>query len=129
RQALISLQGPRSGTFVESLTGQPVTSESDGRINERSIANQPVLIAGHSRCGEAGFDLFVAAEAAPQLWQIVIERGKEFGARAVRRPLKSPASKLASRAKAWTSMKHTSCPKRASTTPSATPGAATSVRR
>ncbi|MFN7945745.1 MAG: glycine cleavage T C-terminal barrel domain-containing protein [Blastocatellia bacterium] len=82
QQSLISLQGPHAAALLESLTGAAV-SENEITIAERVIADQTVLVATHARCGEAGFDLFVAAEAAPQVWQAIIVRGAEFGARAV----------------------------------------------
>lgn len=82
QQALISLQGPRAAALLASLTGAAV-SENEISITERVIAAQTVLVATHARCGAAGFDLFVAAEAAPQVWQAIIARGAEYGARAV----------------------------------------------
>ncbi|HWQ32838.1 MAG TPA: glycine cleavage T C-terminal barrel domain-containing protein [Blastocatellia bacterium] len=82
QQALISLQGPRAAALLESLTGAAV-SENEITIAERVIADQTVLVATHARCGEAGFDLFIAAEAAPQVWQAIIARGAEYDACAV----------------------------------------------
>ena len=82
QQALISLQGPQSAALIESLTGQTISGE-DSKISEGTITDTSVLIATHSRCGEPGFDLFVATASAPQLWQAIIARGPESGARAV----------------------------------------------
>ncbi len=81
QKALISLQGSQSAALLESLTGQAISSE-DGKISEATIADASVLMATHARCGEPGFDLFVAVESAPQLWQTLIECGQPFGARA-----------------------------------------------
>jgi aminomethyltransferase len=82
-QALISLQGPRAGALLELLTREPADGDTDGAIVQRTMAEHPALIATHARCGEPGFDLFIATEVAPQLWQTIIARGQEFNARAV----------------------------------------------
>jgi len=81
--ALISLQGPRAAALIEELTEQPIAETPEYKYSERAIASYPVFITTHSRCGETGFDLFVAADAAPHIKQIILERGQPFGARAV----------------------------------------------
>lgn len=81
--ALISLQGPRAAALIEELTEQPIAETPEYKYSERAIAGQPVFLTTHSRCGESGFDLFVAADAAPRIRQIILERGQPFGARAV----------------------------------------------
>jgi len=80
--ALISLQGPRAAELIESLTGQQIPTD-EFKIGEREIAGTKLQIASHRRCGEIGFDLFVEAEAAANVKQAILERGKEFGAREV----------------------------------------------
>jgi aminomethyltransferase len=45
---LISLQGPRSAEFIESLTGQTVSNQIPYKIWERRIAQTDVLIAVHN---------------------------------------------------------------------------------
>ena len=81
--ALFSLQGPRAAALISELTTQPIAETPEHKYSERAIAGQPVFITTHSRCGEPGFDLFVTADAAPRLKQIILERGQPFGARAV----------------------------------------------
>jgi folate-binding protein YgfZ len=83
--ALISLQGPRAAALIAALTGQPIAAAPEYHISEHTLGDHSALIAAHARCGETGFDLFVPAEAAPRVWQIILERGQPFGARAIGR--------------------------------------------
>ncbi len=81
--ALVSLQGPRAADLIERLTDQPFLNPERRKISEREIAYLPVRIASHSRCGEIGFDLFVAPESARKLTDLILTRGQDFGAREV----------------------------------------------
>lgn len=78
--ALISLQGPRSAELIETVTEQPLGDLLQFKIVERQIASANVFIAAHQRCGEDGFDLFVRADEAPRVKQMVLRDGKKVGA-------------------------------------------------
>ncbi len=83
RYSLISLQGPRSAELIESLTGLPISSDPQYKISERTISQSNVFIASHNRCGETGFDLFADVASGPKIWESILSRGEEFGARLV----------------------------------------------
>jgi folate-binding protein YgfZ len=76
---LISLQGPRSAEFIESLTGQTISDQVPYKIGEKRVAQTNVLVAVHNRCGETGFDLFIPAEAVSFVREMILSRGREFG--------------------------------------------------
>jgi len=78
--ALISLQGPRSAELIEELTGLPIDT-TQFKISERSIAYANLFAASHHRCGEIGFDLFVVADDAARVKEMILKRGEAFGAR------------------------------------------------
>lgn len=80
--ALISLQGKRSAELVAALTSEPA-EVADYRNNKLTVAGTQVLIAANRRCGEAGFDLFVEAQAAAKVREAILETGNAFGAREV----------------------------------------------
>ena len=82
RDALVSLQGPRSPALIAALTGEPA-AEPEYKFAARRIDGRPVSVATHSRAGERGFDLFIPAETATEVWGAILARGAEFGARAV----------------------------------------------
>ena len=44
-----------------------------------TAAGVPALLARTGYTGEDGFELFVASEQAPQVWQSVLEAGAEHG--------------------------------------------------
>ncbi len=81
--ALLSLQGPRSGKLLSALTGQAIDTNMPYAISTHQLANVPVHIATRSRTGEQGFDLYVPAEAAPQLWHTLFTSGAALGVHAV----------------------------------------------
>lgn len=81
--ALISLQGPRAVDLISELTGQVIKAEPEFSIYECVIDGWNVLVASHSRCGGAGFDLFVPFEYDQAVKQELLNRGVLFGARQV----------------------------------------------
>jgi folate-binding protein YgfZ len=83
--SLISLQGPRSAELIEALTGHPISTNAEYKISERQMVQSHVFITAHHRCGESGFDLFIPADASPRVWETILSRGREFGARPVGR--------------------------------------------
>jgi folate-binding protein YgfZ len=83
QQALVSLQGPRAAELLEALTGESISAQVQYQTHQRQMAQVKLLIATHSRSGELGFDLFIPAEAAPRLWELILEKGQAAGARAV----------------------------------------------
>lgn len=83
RDALLSLQGPRAAELLAELTGQAVRFEPEYNVTECELDGIKILVAAHSRCGGAGFDLFVPAESKDRVWQAILARGALFGARRV----------------------------------------------
>ncbi len=80
--ALISLQGPRAAEVIEELAGLPIDT-TEFKISERELGYANAFAASHRRCGEIGFDLFVLAEDAARIKELILKRGKAFGARPV----------------------------------------------
>lgn len=81
--ALISLQGPRAVDLISESTGQMIKAEPEFLIYESEINRRNILVASHSRCGGAGFDLFIPAEYVSAVKQELLNRGVLFGARQV----------------------------------------------
>lgn len=78
--ALISLQGPRAAELIEDLAGLPIDT-AEFKISEREFGYANVFAASHRRCGEIGFDLFVTADVTARVKEMILKRGKAFGAR------------------------------------------------
>jgi folate-binding protein YgfZ len=81
--ALLSLQGREAAQLLESLTGHSFAEAADVSIQQMTMAEIPVRVAVHARCGEAGFDIFAPEKSAAQLWEMILNHGKSFGVQPV----------------------------------------------
>ncbi|MBT9252407.1 MAG: glycine cleavage system aminomethyltransferase GcvT [Brockia lithotrophica] len=81
RIGLLALQGPRAASFLSHLAEPSVDDLRPFRFRENvTVAGVPVLLASRTGyTGEDGFELFVDAEAVGELWDALLERGREFG--------------------------------------------------
>lgn len=81
--ALISLQGPHAGDLLARLTGGWLPGDKPYAYGQTTIDGLTVEVTTHPRCGSIGYDLFVRASEASALYQNIVRRGEDFGARAV----------------------------------------------
>ncbi len=72
---LLSVQGPKAAELLSTLTGQTIEAAPEYRNYQAEISGVNVLIASHSRCGSAGFDVFLPAASKAQPRQTLIEGG------------------------------------------------------
>jgi aminomethyltransferase len=82
--ALIALQGPRAHAVLGAVTGlddlaTPLDDLGYYAATEATFDGAPLLIARTGYTGEDGFELLVAADAAGELWDAVLEAGAESG--------------------------------------------------
>ncbi|MFN0087474.1 MAG: aminomethyltransferase family protein [Blastocatellia bacterium] len=80
RFALLSLQGPRAAELIAALAGTSFAEAAPYSIGEAAIADAPVRVARHARCGEDGFDLFIPADDRDKALAALLAAGREFGA-------------------------------------------------
>jgi aminomethyltransferase len=76
---LLALQGPQASALVERVGGAALVALPRFGCAETSVAGIPVLAARTGYTGEDGFELFVAAERAPELWQALLDAGSDLG--------------------------------------------------
>lgn len=80
--ALLSINGPSSVQIVEKAFGEqaggPGGLAENGFVQTR-LDDAAVTLARTNRVGELGFDLYVPAESAPGVWEVVCSAGKEHG--------------------------------------------------
>jgi aminomethyltransferase len=69
QSALIALQGPRSYELLQPFTGVDLSAVKYYYAAEGRVAEIPAEIARTGYTGEDGFELFVAADAAEELWR------------------------------------------------------------
>lgn len=70
---LIALQGPRAGDVAARLKADALPALARFGCIETTVASTPVIAARTGYTGEDGFELFVAAGQAANLWQALVE--------------------------------------------------------
>lgn len=78
----IGVWGPRALDLVQPLTATDLSSQAFafGTAREAVIGGVPVSMLRISYVGESGWELHVAAELAPRLWDRLWEAGRNHGA-------------------------------------------------
>ena len=76
---LLALQGPRSRSVLERLTGQDWSDLKFSRGTEARVAGLDVWVWRQGFTGELGYEFWVPAESAPTLWDAVMEAGEPDG--------------------------------------------------
>ncbi len=77
--ALIAIQGPRSLELLQPLTDADLSALKYYYATEGVVAGVPAEIARTGYTGEDGFELFIAADAAPALWETLTREGARVG--------------------------------------------------
>lgn len=72
---LLALQGPGSAVLLERLTKSDLTGLKKNGLRDLELFGVPVRTARTGYTGEDGFEIFVAAGAAPVVWRGLIEAG------------------------------------------------------
>ncbi len=80
---LLSLQGPAAPAVLGDLLGGPVPVLEPLQHVEAQVAGAAVRVVCHSRTGETGYDLWVAADRAAALWDAAAEAGGRHALRPV----------------------------------------------
>jgi aminomethyltransferase len=71
--ALLALQGPESERALRTLTALPLPSMRPFTVMQGPVAGIATLVSRTGYTGEDGFELLVAAEDAPPLWNAVLD--------------------------------------------------------
>src|SRR5512135_2920422 len=77
--ALVALQGPKAATILQALTPLDLAKVAFYHFAEGRVDGIDAIVARTGYTGEDGFELFVAPEAAPGLWQRLIAAGRPHG--------------------------------------------------
>lgn len=83
RWALLSLQGPLSSCALEAALGQGAAALPMWGFRSRPCGGTHVCVARTPTCGEDGFEIFVPAEIAPELWAALSQSRREFAVHSV----------------------------------------------
>jgi aminomethyltransferase len=77
--ALIALQGPKAEAILQPLTPVDLKAVGFYRFAEGPVAGHEAIVARTGYTGEDGFELFVAPEAAPDVWRRLVAAGGPQG--------------------------------------------------
>lgn len=76
--ALIAVQGPQSAAIVEA-SGAETSDLKYFASRTVSVEGVDVLLARTGYTGEDGFELYIPAEAAERIWQLLLDAGEPRG--------------------------------------------------
>lgn len=79
RYAQIAVQGPHALETLQKLTGTELSAIKYYWFADGEVAGTPARIARTGYTGEDGFEIYVAPNAAPAIWNKLLEAGEEFG--------------------------------------------------
>lgn len=78
--AQLAVQGPKAEAVLQKLTDTDLSTIGFFKFKEDvSIAGVPTLVSRTGYTGEDGFELYMPWEAAPKVWEAIIEAGSEYG--------------------------------------------------
>jgi aminomethyltransferase len=76
---LLALQGPKAAAIMQKLAGSEAAALPGFHYRESTIGGITIGCGRTGYTGEDGFEIFVAADKACQLWQIILKAGEPFG--------------------------------------------------
>ena len=77
--ALLALQGPRALEILAPLSSENVSAIRYYRFKTGTVAGASALISRTGYTGEDGFELYLAPEDAPEVWNRLLEAGEPLG--------------------------------------------------
>jgi aminomethyltransferase len=79
RYAQIAVQGPRALETLQKLTETALAEIQYYHFKDGDVSGTAARIARTGYTGEDGFEIYVAPEQAPRIWDDLLEAGAEFG--------------------------------------------------
>ncbi len=79
RYAQIAIQGPRALETLQKLTPVELAPIRYYHFTDGTVSGAAARIARTGYTGEDGFEIYVAPQQAPRLWDEILDAGGEFG--------------------------------------------------
>jgi len=79
--AALALQGPLSRDVLEAVTGESFTDLRYFRRREAKVGGIEIDVSRTGYTGDLGYELWVKADQAVELWDALVAAGKPFGIR------------------------------------------------
>lgn len=77
--ALLAVQGPRAVEIVQCVAGVDVTSIEPFHFVDTEVGGLHAAVSRTGYTGEDGFELYVDADGAGSVWDVLLATGGEFG--------------------------------------------------
>ena len=77
--SLLAIQGPKAVGLVQSLADRDITDTKYYCFTTGNVAGAPATISRTGYTGEDGFELYIANEYAPAVWDAVVKGGTPLG--------------------------------------------------
>ncbi|MDH5560544.1 MAG: glycine cleavage system aminomethyltransferase GcvT [Deltaproteobacteria bacterium] len=74
----IAIQGKKSQDVLQKLVDFPLDQIAYYHFNETSLLNHPCVIARMGYTGGIGFEIFCEWNQCPEIWDALLDKGKEF---------------------------------------------------
>src|SRR4051794_29877961 len=81
RTAALALQGPLSRAVLEAATGEDFSDLRYFRRRSTRLADVDVDVSRTGYTGDLGYELWIPAEAAPQIWDALFAAGQAYAIR------------------------------------------------
>jgi aminomethyltransferase len=81
RIASLALQGPTSGRLLKAVAEADIEKLKYFRVTRGSIAGIPVEISRTGYTGDLGYEIWMAWEEAPRVWDALVTGGRAFDIR------------------------------------------------
>ncbi len=79
--AALALQGPFSRAVLEAATGEDFADLRYFRRREATIAGTTIDVSRTGYTGDLGYELWIPAEAAPAVWDVLFDVGQAYAIR------------------------------------------------
>jgi glycine cleavage system T protein (aminomethyltransferase) len=76
--ASLALQGPTSGRLLKQAADADITNLKYFRVTNGKIAGVEVDISRTGYTGDLGYEIWIPWNAAPKVWDALVEQGKQF---------------------------------------------------
>jgi len=81
--ALIAVQGPKSEHFLQQQTDVDLSAIAYYHFDTGSVAEVEAIVSRTGYTGENGFELYLDSADAPNVWESLLESGREAGLKPV----------------------------------------------
>ncbi|MCD7879205.1 MAG: glycine cleavage system aminomethyltransferase GcvT [Candidatus Gastranaerophilales bacterium] len=76
--SMVALQGPKSPDILEKAGIKKEEQPKTFHITETELLNEKIFISRTGYTGEDGFEIIIKNEKVSELWELLLECGKEF---------------------------------------------------